>query len=144
MKDFEFFHGAALIRIIHDNISDSIKKYTNNNSSYAINSETGIYIKYSQSRMSPWNFSFSDVHVNEIKDMKNNFGEVYIVLVCNHNGICCLNFEEFSAVISIENKNFPKWIKASRMKGEKYFISGSDGELKHKIGDSDFPKKIYD
>ncbi len=144
MKDFEFFHGASLVRIIHDNIFDSIKKYTNNNSSYIINNNIGIYIKYSQKRMSPWTFSFSDIHVDEIKNMEKEFNKVYVVLVCNEDGISCLNFEEFSTVVSIENKNFPKWIKASRMRKEKYFISGSDGELKHKIGNSDFPKKIYD
>ncbi len=144
MKNFEFFHGAALVRIIHSNVFDSIKKYTNNNSSYVINGKIGIYIKYSQKRMSPWSFSFSEIHIDEIKDMKNGFNKVYVVFVCSDNGICCLNFEEFSTVISSENENFPKWIRVSRMRGEKYFVSGSDGELKHKIGNSDFPKKIYD
>ena len=67
-----------------------------------------------------------------------------IVLLCNDDGICCLNFQEFSTIISIENENFPKWIKVQRQYGEKYAVSGSDGELKYKIGNSDFPQKIYE
>jgi len=143
MKDFEFFHGAALARIIHKNVFDSIKCYSNANSSYIIDGKMAIYLKYSQKRMSPWTFSFSEAHVNEVKEIKNKFNKIYLVFVCGRNGIVCLDFEEFSTVISLENKNFPKWIRASRQKGEKFSISGSDGGLKHKIGNSDFPEKIY-
>ena len=144
MKDFEFFHGAALARIIHKNVSYSIKCYSNDNSSYIIDEKVAIYLKYSQKRMSPWTFSFSEIHVSEIKEIKNKFNKIYLVFVCGHNGIACLDLEEFSTVISTENQNFPKWIRASRQKGEKFSISGSDGELKYKIGNSDFPSKIYE
>jgi len=144
MKNFEFFHGAALTRIIHANIFDSIKCYSNSNASYIINNNIGIYIKYSQKRMSPWIFSFSETHINEVKEIKNAFNKICVVFVCGDNGIACLSYEEFVAVISIENKNFPKWIKMSRMKGQKYSVAGSDGTLRHKIGDSDFPTKIYE
>jgi hypothetical protein len=144
MKNFEFYHGAALTRIIHGNVFDSIKCYSSANSSYVINGAITIYIKYSQKRMSPWSFSFSATHIDEIKEIKNKFNKIYLVFVCGDNGIACLDFKEFSTVISIENTNFPKWIRASRQKGQKFSISGSNGELKHKIGNSDFPEKIYD
>ncbi len=35
--NFAFFHGAALVRIIHDNVFDSIKSFSDNNSSYVVN-----------------------------------------------------------------------------------------------------------
>jgi len=142
MNTLNFFHGAVLLKITNDN-SVNFKKYQQNNSSYIINNNIGIYIKYSQKRIFPWVFSFSEVHIDEIKKFQNSINNIHIVLVCNDNGVCCLNFKEFCTVISIENKCFPKWIKSSRSKGEKYSVSGSDGKLKHKIGSSDFPQKIY-
>jgi hypothetical protein len=140
---FAFYHGAVLVRIIHDNVFDSIKSFSDNNSSYIVNKNIGLYIKYSGKRMSPWTFTFSDVHIDEIKELDSKFNKAFVVFVCNENGICCLNFQEFSTIISLENKIFTKWIKLSRTKREKYSIAGSDNKLNCKIADSDFPKKIY-
>ena len=142
MNTSDFFHGAVLLKITNFR-PVSLKKYQHNNSSYIVNDKIGIYNKYSQKRISPWTFSFSEVHIEEIKIFKNDINNLFIILVCNDNGICCLTFEELCLVLSIENQNFPKWIKASRLKGEKYAISGSDGKLRYKIGNSDFPSKIY-
>ncbi len=143
INSITFFHGAAIIRVIHHESFRSIKVYDENNCSYLINEVAGMYIKYSQKRLAPWHFTFSGDHIHEITEMDGRLEQAYVVLVCNEDGICCLNWHEFTTVISIENKSSPKWIAVSRMKGEKYFVRGSDGELKHKIGNSDFPKKIY-
>lgn len=142
MNNIDFFHGAVFSRII-DNSPTCVEKYSGNNSSYVINNKTSIYIKYSQKRISPWTFSFAKTHIEEINKVKNGLENIFIVLVCNDNGICCLNYQEFCTVISVESNYFPKWIKARRQKGEKYAVTGSDGKLTYKIGDSDFPQKIY-
>jgi len=142
MNNIDFFHGVVFSRII-DNSPNHIEKYGGNNSFYIINNKTSIYIKYSQKRISPWTFSFAKTHIEEINKVKNSFENIFIVLVCNDNGICCLNYQEFCTVISVESNDFPKWIKARRQKGEKYAVTGSDGKLTYKIGDSDFPQKIY-
>lgn len=142
MKNIDFFHGMVLTKIVQ-NKSACLKKYRGNNSSYIIDDQISVYIKYSSKRMSPWSFSFSKIHIHEIRDMKNKIEKIFIILICDNNGICCLNYNEFCTVISIENRDFPKWIKASRLKGEKYSVSGSDGKLKYKVGNSDFPGKIY-
>lgn len=142
MNNIDFFHGAVFSRII-DTYPICVKKHSDNNSSYVINNKTSIYIKYSQKRVSPWTFSFAKTHIEEINKVKNALENIFIVLICNDNGICCLNYQEFCTVISIESNYFPKWIKARRQKGEKYAVTGSDGKLSYKIGDSDFPQKIY-
>ncbi len=142
INDKDLFHGAVFSRIISER-AVYIKKHNNNISSYVINDKSAIYIKYSQKRISPWIFTFAQTHVDEIKKIKDGFKDVFVLLICNNNGICCLNYQEFSTVISTENNCFPKWIKAQRQKGEKYAVSGSDGDLTYKIGDSDFPRKIH-
>lgn len=140
----DFFHGVALIRVIRHEVFGSVKVYEENDCSYLINDDVGIYIKYSQQKLPPWGFTFSEEHVHEITEMSERLRQVYITLVCNDNGICCLDWEEFATVISTESMAYPKWISVSRAKGEKYAVWGRDGELRHKIGNSDFPRKIFE
>ena len=122
MSSLSFFHGAALIRVIRHESFSSVNIYTGNNCSYLINGISGIYIKYSQKKLPPWNYTFSEDHVCEIVAMNESLGRVYITLVCNDDGICCIDWQEFATIISTENKTFPKWISVSRMKGEKYSV----------------------
>lgn len=143
MNNISFFHGVAIIRVIHHESFRLIKVYDENSCSYLINEVAGMYIKYSQKRLAPWRFTFLEDHIYEITEMDRRLEQAYVVLVCNGDGICCLDWHEFTTVISVENKSYPKWIAVSRMKGEKYSVWGSDGELRHKIGNSDFPRKIY-
>ncbi|OQY02604.1 MAG: hypothetical protein B6I26_00155 [Desulfobacteraceae bacterium 4572_130] len=142
MTRTDFFHGVVLANIVNKN-DVSLKKYKKNNSSYIINDTIGIYNKYSQKRISPWSFSFLEKHINQILEMNKNLETLFIILICNNDGICCLNYQEFGTVLSVENKMFPKWIKASRLKKEKYSVSGSDGKLSYKIGNNKFPEKIF-
>ena len=143
MSTASFFHGAAIIRVIRHESFRSVKVCEENDCSYLINDDSGIYLKYSQKRLSPWSFTFSEEHVREIEDMNERLGKVFVGLVCNEDGICCLDWQEFATVISTESTMYPKWISVSRMKGEKYSVWGRDGKLKHKIGNNDFPRKIF-
>jgi len=142
MQDFEFFHGAAVIKIVHSGRFKTIESFGKSNSVYLIDEKIGLYIKYSQKRMSPWVFTFDKEHVKEIKDINDLLSNIFIVFVCNDDGICCIDWKEFCTLISVDNSSYPKWIKVSRKKNEKYSVSGVDGELKHKIGNSDFPNKL--
>jgi len=142
MQNFEFFHGAALVKIIHSGRFKTVEIFSKSNAAYLIDGKIGLYIKYSQKRMSPWVFTFEKNHVGEIKEINDLLDNVFIALICNDDGICCLDWKEFCTIISIDSKNYPKWIKSSRKKNEKYSVYGVDGNLKHKIGNSDFPNKL--
>lgn len=144
MKKFQFYHGAALTKIIHSNHFEKIQIFSKNNSSYLVDGKIGIYIKYSQKRIYPWIFTFAKEHILEVKEVFDLLGNVFVTLVCHYNGICCINWQEFCKIVSIGNNIYPKWIKASRNKNEKYTIYGIDGELNYKIGNSDFPCKLKD
>jgi len=133
LKQSDFFHGVLLSKLLdHDELNVKKHPYF---SAYIINNKA-YYIKYSSNRISPWSFSFSETHIKELVDLSNQFKEVFVALICNEDGICCLNLQEFKTVIAIENINFPKWIKAIRQKREKYLVTGSDGKLTYKIGDN--------
>jgi len=139
MKDINFFHGIVLARIVGRKCV-FLKKI--DKSTYCLNNKIYFYIKYSTHRMPPWTFSFLKEHVEKIVSFCESRNKIYILLVCNGDGICCLNFEEFKIIISPKNNLYPKWIKVFRRKREKYSVTGSDGALNYKIGNSDFPNKL--
>ena len=68
---------------------------------------------------------------------KNSF----LILVCNKDGIVCLNEKNLKTILDDNYENI-EWISASRLARESYAIKGSDGKLKFKININDFPKNV--
>jgi hypothetical protein len=144
IKDFEFFHGLVFARILHGTQRPLVVRpfQSVSNASYVINDTVGIYIKYSSKRMTPWRFTFKKEHQEEIDLMKSNFKNVFLVLVCNDDGVVCLSYSELKEIL--DNQHDPiEWISATRHKREMYSVKGSNGELDFKIGQNDFPEKIF-
>ncbi|MFA5065864.1 MAG: hypothetical protein WC566_10435 [Dehalococcoidia bacterium] len=112
------------------------------NNGYVINGTRYIYFKHSTKRMSPWAFTFLPEHIREIADAKKEIDNVYVILACNDDGICCLSFSEFAKVIFVGETNKSKSIRVSRSPREKYSVTGTDGNIGYKIGDNDFPRKV--
>lgn len=143
MYDYTFFHGHALVRLIQNPETYGIEIIHGNNC-YLINKKSGIYLKHSTKRISPWQFTFLPDHLNEIVALSRNIKNLFLVLICNDNGICCLDFEETAQLIMLGNMDQTKSIRVSRAAREKYAVSGTDGKLKYKIGNSDFPWKVLE
>lgn len=144
LKKFEFYHGVVLSRLVNGNVPVQIHTYlTKSNASYVLNDSVGLYIKHSTKRMTPWHFSFQERHQNEIQEMKDKFTEVFLVLVCGDDGLVTLSFEELKELLD-EQHDEVEWVAVSRRPREKYAVSGSDGKLKYKIGENEFPDKILD
>jgi hypothetical protein len=137
VKEFEIYHGIVFSKLIHKFGEIKVHSLVNNdNSSYVINDSMGIYIKFSKKRLTPWQFTFSSEHYNSIGSLYSQYKKVYIILVCNEDGICCIKYEDFINVISCIDENNSKSILISRVKNEQYSVSGTDGALKHKIPDN--------
>ncbi len=145
IKEFEFYHGAVFTQLIQASASRlCIKPYkASGNSSYVLNDNIGLYIKYSSKRMSPWRFSMQKIHQEEILEMKNHFNEVFLIVICGDDGIVILNFEELKRILNDAHEEI-EWISAARNPGKEYTIKGSDGTLGRKIGKNNFPKKILE
>ncbi len=143
MYDYTFFHGNALVRLVQDRRTYGLELYHENHC-YLVNKKSGIYLKHSTKRISPWQFTFLPEHLNEIASIENEIKSLFLVLICNDDGICCLNFQEIAQLILVGNMDQTKSIRVSRSSHEKYAVSGTDGKLKHKIGNSDFPRKVLE
>ena len=144
IKEFEFYHGVVFARILHATQRPlSICPFqSRTNASYVVNDGTGIYIKYSSKRMTPWRFTFKKSHQEEIDVLRSKFGSVFLLLVCNDDGIVCLEYSELKQILDDQHRAI-EWISASRRKRQMYSVKGPDGALKLKIGQGDFPEKIF-
>lgn len=145
IKEFEFYHGAVFASLIHDCIVPiTIKPFpTSSNASYVINGNIGVYIKHTTKRLTPWRFIFQKIHQEELLMMKNSLDDVFLVLVCGHDGIVTLNYDEVKQILD-EVHDPVEWISASRTRHKEYTVKGSDGSLGRKISKRDFPKRIWD
>lgn len=144
IKEFEFYHGAVLTKLFHESKKDLVISIfpTPSNSSYVINKKIGLFIKYSSKRMSPWRFSFSQEHQDEILKIKNKIGSVFLLLICGEDGVVALNFNELKEILN-ETHQVVEWISVSRTRNTEYQVKGSDGSLVYKISKKDFPRKLF-
>ena len=144
ISEFEFFHGVVFARMLHTTQRQlSIKPYsTSDNAAYVVDYTKGIYIKYSSKRLSPWRFSFQKRHQEKILEMKKDIGAVFILLVCNDDGVVVLTFDEFTQILS-EDLETVEWISATRNRRQMYSIKGSDGRLSFKVGKDEFLEKMF-
>jgi hypothetical protein len=144
ISEFEFFHGVVFARMLHVTQRQlSIKPYSaSDNAAYLINGAIGIYIKYSSKRLSPWRFSFQKRHQDKILEMKSSIGTVFVLLVCNDDGVVVLTFDELKQILN-EDYEEVEWISASRNRRQMYSIKGSDGKLSFKVGKDEFLIKMF-
>ena len=144
IRDFEFYHGLVFARILHGTQRPlTLRPFKSvSNASYVVNDTIGIYIKHSSKRMTPWRFTFMKEHQEEIDLLKSNFEKVFLVLVCNDDGVVCLSYAELKQILDKQHGPI-EWISATRHKREMYAIKGSNGELDFKVGQSEFPNKLF-
>jgi len=145
IREFELYHGAALSRLIHAQDNLVIERYPGlgGNAAYVINKRVGLYVKHSTNRMSPWTFTFLQNHQDEIFEMKSVLENVFVAMVCNDDGIVCLDYSELKNVLD-DDHSLAEWIRISRRPREKYTVTGSDGKLRTKIGENEYPFKVVE
>lgn len=144
LNEYEFYNGVVLNRLIRKGKPIKIDVFpTSGNNSFMINEKVGLYIKYSTKKISPWRFSFTREHQEEMKIMRDLLENIYLVLICGKDGIACIEYEELKQVLD-EYYEEVEWVSASRLKREQYSIKGSNGKLDFKIADTDYPRKIFE
>lgn len=145
-KEFEQYHGIVFAKLLHGTPEPVCIGFypSKGNSSYVLGDEkAGLYIKHSTKRTSPWRFTFSKAHQDEILEMQQKFGEVFVALVCRDDGVVILNFQELKSILD-HNHGETEWVAVSRGRRTQYSVSGSDGELDFKVSLKSCPDKILE
>jgi hypothetical protein len=137
IEKLEFYHGAALVRVIEDSRCETIAKHA---CGYRVNSSRILAIKYSTKAHSPWGFTFSGDDISRFNAAKAEFGECLIALVCGGDGICALSW---SIVVSLLGDS-PGRIAAKRGFAGCYAVNGPNGELRGKIAMNRWPAIVFE
>jgi hypothetical protein len=82
-------------------------------------------------------FGFKAKHRNEIAKLSEDFREVFVTLACGFDGVACLNAQEFLQVGTNES------VRVMRGPRQKYAISGGESERVLRIGNNEFPAKVF-
>jgi hypothetical protein len=119
--------------IIHGNKPSSLGKGNR--------ASIGLFIKISNKRLSPWGYSFDKVHQDEIANLYQKFGEVFIAFVASNDGIACINFKSLKSFLDHDHAQ-QEWVRVSRKRNENYRIKGNDGALEKPLPRNSFPNNI--
>jgi hypothetical protein len=140
----ELYHGVAFARLCRGSSGRSVelRQHGEIRSAYIVGERIGMYVKYSTNRLSPWPFSFRRDHQEEIHQLHDECEDAFVTLVCGTDGIVCLGWEEYCWALD-SDIGAVEWIKASRRPREKYTLTGSDSHSSFKVGDNEYPSKIF-
>jgi len=137
IEKLEFYHGAALVRVIQDPRCETIRKHP---CGYRVNENRILAIKYSTKARSPWGFTFSADDITRFNAAKAEFGDCIIALVCGGDGICALSWAVTVALLA----QSPGRIAAKRGFAGCYAVNGPAGELKGKVAMNQWPAIVFD
>ena len=134
----EYYHGAAVIRLLEDSRGRSIRKL--GALGYVANEEVFLFLKYTTKYRSPWGFTFDEEDVERCLRMEREYKKVVLGLVCGGDGICALDWAEGRQLLGIKSGR----IVAARKHNHSYSVWGTAGELKRKIAVGRWPSLVFE
>jgi len=102
-----------------------------------------LYIKSSQKRRSPWAYTFTKKHQEDIDNNYKISDNLYVIFVNSNDGIIALNYKEFRKILDYNHED-AEGIRVVRKYKQSYRLSGRDGLLKYTVPPSKYPKNIKD
>lgn len=100
--------------------------------------KAGLFIKYATDRVSPWSYSFLQYHQDEIRQLYQECGELFVAFVAGDDGIAGINFANLKRLLD-DNHEAQEWVRVSRKPRHNYRISGNDGKLDSPLPRNSFP-----
>jgi hypothetical protein len=141
IKDYEFYHGAALLRLTAARQDGLLIRRLDDVGigCYQVNGDIGVYIKYSTKRMSPWSFTFQRAHKDSLKQLNGLSASLFVLLVCHDDGVVSLDFD--SAMSLLRPAKSAQWsISVERRPRHMYGVSGTGGSIIGKMADAELAR----
>lgn len=85
-------------------------------------------IKHSGKRLSPWQFTFADEHLQEADALSRMHDCAWVFLVCGSDGVVGLSVSELKGIVR-PGQVGSAWVRVERSRRSMYRVSGSLGEL---------------
>lgn len=138
LDKFEYYHGAALVRLMDDERCRAVKKH--GLLGYVVNDEIFVFLKYTTKTRSPWGFAFDQEDVDRCSKMEQEYKNIVLGLVCGGDGICALHWREAKELLGGK----PGRIAAGRKHNQSYAVWGTAGEWKRKISLGRWPLLLFE
>lgn len=131
----EFYHGAALLRVIRDDRLVSVRRHQ---SGYLINGHSFLLIKFSTRPTSPWRFIFTAAE-SMLLTSEALEHYVFVAFVCGGDGICAV---PWSLLQNVFDERRP-WVCCARRFHERYAVSGALGDFTHRVSHNQWPAVLF-
>ena len=105
--------------------------------------QAGLFIKYSRKVLTPWRYSFRLEHQDEIQELKNKYGQVFVAFVNGDDGIACVDFENLKIILDDHHEE-QEWVSVSRKPRQNYRIAGNDGAHEKPLPMNSYPQVIVE
>jgi hypothetical protein len=136
MEKSEFYHGAAVVRIIEDSRCQGISKCEYG---YLVNGNKLAYMKYSTKAQSPWRFTLSADDIARLERAVGLYEKCVVGFVCGGDGVCAVRWEIVEELLG----SAPGWIAAKRRFSGCYSVSGPLGTLERKVALNQWPGILF-
>ena len=137
---FEYYHGAALVRLMDDERCKAVKKRKASKLGYIVNDEIFVFLKYTTKARSPWSFLFDQEDVDCCSEMEREYKKVVVGLVCGGDGTCSLYWAETRELLG----GGAGRIAVGRKHNQRYAVWGTAGEWKRKISLGRWPSLLFE
>lgn len=133
----EFYHGAALGRLVEDGRCEHIKKHE---FGYTVNEEVFVFLKYTTKSRSPWRFSFSNDDIQHLNLLASQFKNIVIAMICGGDGICAISWRKAADLLGDKSG----WISTRRKLNEQYAVAGQVNKLHGKVSLGEWPSIVFE
>ena len=158
ISNAEKYYGAVILRLL-ERLGEAIPNATfsistgDSQSSFTIHglnarvfgkgkkASTGLFIKLSYKRRSPWRYNFDQTHQDEIEKLERKHESVFIAFVAEDDGIACIDFRQLKLILD-HNHEEQEWVSVSRKLHQNYRVKGNDGSLDRPLPRNSFPNNI--
>jgi hypothetical protein len=129
--EFERYHGAVIRELIVSSgypLKIEACGGVGRVNTYRINDTIGIHIKHSSKRLPPWQFTYLENNLAEIRRLVEQCRNVWLVHVCGQDGIVALSYNEFYEV-NPQSAETTSFIRVDRDRNTMYRVNGTGGKL---------------
>jgi len=136
IEKLEFYHGAAIVRIVEDSRCRSIQKHE---MGYVVNGDRLLVLKYTTKAHSPWRFTISPEDRTRVAEVAGAFEACVIGLICGGDGVCGIRWKQLRTLLGDD----AGWIALRRVFNGCYAVSGSQGDLGKKVALNQWPGILF-
>lgn len=133
--DYQFFHGALLHDIIISAgcpVCISLNDFHGRPDAYILNGEVGLLIKHSAARLTPWIFTFSKEHLDELRSLRAITKVCFVGFVCDEDGFVCVRDADLVSILTPTDSELAS-LRIDRPPRKMYRVSCSGYELDGKL-----------